>query len=137
MLNSTAELGYRLPAVTANSPLSPHARTRTRCCLTGQRGNQPVTGNSPPSPRSVTILRHCRCIDCGKFSRDEAGECFCSEYIGGTKVTWMTGERTCDPPPEAWHYCSCYDGPQISKDVWVWHHDQGEQSHAGSDSESD
>jgi hypothetical protein len=67
----------------------------------------------------VTILRHCRCIDCRKFSH-VAQDYFCSEYIGGTKVVWATGRRECAPPPEAWHYCSHYDGPQVSKDVWVW-----------------
>jgi hypothetical protein len=78
----------------------------------------------------VTILRHCRCIDCRKFFRDVHGEYFCQDYIGGTKITWGTGERKCEPPPEAWHYCSMYDGPQISKDVWVWKRQQEGENHA-------
>ena len=68
---------------------------------------------------TTAALRHCRCIDCRNFSR-VGQDYFCSHYIGGTKVTWATGKRECDPPPEAWHYCACYDGPQVSKDVWVW-----------------
>ena len=79
-----------------------------------------VIGNQSFASTDGTILRHCRCMDCRKFFSDRAGECFCREYIGGTKVTWATGKRECDPPPDAWHYCSDYDGPQISTDVWVW-----------------
>jgi hypothetical protein len=75
-------------------------------------------GASTPAG-SVVILKHGRCQDCRRF-RCVGGEYFCSEYIGGTKIMWLTGKRECDPPPEAWHYCSHYDGPQISKDVWVW-----------------
>jgi hypothetical protein len=67
----------------------------------------------------VTILRHCRCIDCQKFMQ-AGGMYFCQDYIGGTAIVWATGKRVCDPPPGAWHYCSCYDGPQISTDIWVW-----------------
>ena len=71
------------------------------------------------APRNVTLLRHCRCQDCLKFSH--AGSTyFCRDYIGGTAIVWATGERFCDPPPDAWHYCAGYNGPQVSKDVWVW-----------------
>ena len=83
---------------------------------------RPVTGapgESVPPPVPATILRHCRCSDCLNFSC-VAGEHFCSEHIGGTAVVWATGERFCDPPPNAWHYCARYRGPQISKDVFVW-----------------
>jgi hypothetical protein len=58
-------------------------------------------------------------MDCPSFS-NVGDEHFCSEYIGGTKVTWATGNREFDPPPDAWHYCSDYHGPQTSTDVWVW-----------------
>jgi hypothetical protein len=58
-------------------------------------------------------------MDCRNFSQIN-GECFCSEFIGGTKVTWATGKWECNPPPEAWHYCSHYEGPQISKAIWLW-----------------
>jgi hypothetical protein len=58
-------------------------------------------------------------MDCRNFS--QVGQDYlCSEYIGGMSVVWATGKRECDPPPDAWHYCSHYNGPQISKDVWVW-----------------
>jgi hypothetical protein len=72
-----------------------------------------------PPPTDVVVLKHCRCMDCRNFSK-VGGDYFCSEYIGGTSVVWATGKRQCDPPPEAWHYCACYHGPQISKDVWMW-----------------
>ena len=75
--------------------------------------------NRVPPPGPATMLRHCRCMDCLSFSC-VAGEYFCSEYIGGTAVVWATGERFCDPPPDAWHYCARYRGPQVSKDVFVW-----------------
>jgi hypothetical protein len=67
----------------------------------------------------VTVLRHCRCLDCRKLYRAE-GEFFCRDGIGGTATVLGTGERICDPPPEAWHYCAGYHGPQISKDLWLW-----------------
>jgi len=74
----------------------------------------------PPAPASnVTILRHCRCRDCRKFSK-VGSEYFCQDHIGGTAVVWATGERVCDPPPDAWHYCAGYGGPLVSKDVWTW-----------------
>lgn len=41
------------------------------------------------------------------------------KHIGGTAVVPATGERFCDPPPEAWQYCARYRGPQISRDVRV------------------
>jgi hypothetical protein len=84
-----------------------------------KRGNQVVTGNRSAPPTGVTILKHCRCIDCLNFSK-VAGEYFCTEHIGGTKVSWATSNHECDPPPHTWHYCSHYTGPQISRDVWVW-----------------
>ena len=72
-----------------------------------------------PPPRPVTLLKHCRCIDCRHFHR-VAGEYYCTQYVGGTKVVWATGERSCDPAPDVWHYCAFYYGPQISKDIWAW-----------------
>ena len=74
--------------------------------------------SAPPSP-DVVVLKHCRCMDCRKFSQ-AGSDYFCDEHMGGTAIVWSTGKRTCDPPPDVWQYCACYDGPQISKDVWVW-----------------
>lgn len=71
-------------------------------------------------PGAVTLLKHCRCMDCRRFHEDIHGEFFCESYIGGTRVEWATGKRYCDPPADAWHYCADYHGPQISKDVWAW-----------------
>jgi hypothetical protein len=86
-------------------------------------GESPESPESPEShsapPLNVTLLKHCRCMDCHNFSR--VGEDYvCTEDIGGTKVRWWGGQHECDPPPAAWHYCTCYDGPQISTDVWPW-----------------
>jgi len=64
-------------------------------------------------------LKHCRCVDCLNFSK-AGSDYFCTEYIGGTAIVWATGQRICEPPPDAWHYCVCYRGPQISKDIWLW-----------------
>ena len=120
MTSDTVAMSYRLPVVTTFTPLSPPARARARDgAYTPKPGNQPVTSNSVAPPVDVTILRHCRCVDCEKFFRDGLGESFCAEGIGGTKVCWGTGERVCDPPAESWHYCACYSGPQISKDIYV------------------
>jgi len=96
-------------------------RAHARKAQTGKACSATDDGVSPCRPPSVdvTILKHCRCIDCRKFSKVE-GEYCCRDGIGGTKVVWGTGERICDPPPEAWHYCAGYHGPQISRDVWVW-----------------
>ena len=106
--------GYRFP------PLSVHARAHARDgAYMSKPGNRVVTGNRPVPSTNVTVLKHCRCIDCRNFSR-LAGEYHCTEYIGGTKVVWATGRRYCDPPPDEWHYCAFYNGPQVSKDVWVW-----------------
>jgi hypothetical protein len=105
--------GYRI------SPIDRHPARARDCAYTPKPGNQVVTGNSAPPSSDVTILRHCRCMDCTRFSK-VGGEYFCSEYISGTSVVWATGKRECDPPSDAWHYCSRYDGPQISTDVWVW-----------------
>jgi len=96
-----------------------------------QRAHKPLTAKGrcatdsdvapvPTAPLArVTVLRHCRCIDCLNLS-NVAGEYFCSELIGGTKARWSDGNRQCDPPPDAWHYCARYRGPQVSKGVLVW-----------------
>jgi len=94
-----------------------HARTRAREV---KRGREPLQTPQPlRAPGQATILRHCRCAECLNFSQI-GDEHFCSEYIGGASVVWATGERLCDPVPDAWHYCARYRGPQASKDVWVW-----------------
>ncbi len=111
-----------LPPVTGISGISAYARARARVGI--NRENPVTPGNA------VTLLRHCRCLDCRKFSK-VGGDYFCSEYIGGTSVVWVTGQRVCDPPPDAWHYCACYDGPQISRDVWVWPRSKKEPAPGG------
>lgn len=94
-----------------------HARARE-----GEIGGRtPSTSrtSSDAPPATVILLRHCRCVDCRKFS-EWYGDYLCADGIGGTKVIWATGRRVCEPVPDAWHYCAGYHGPQISKDVWVW-----------------
>jgi hypothetical protein len=95
-----------------------HARTRA--------GEQKVdtgplqTPQPLRAPGAVTLLKHCRCMDCRRFYKAMGGEFYCESCIGGTRIEWATGKRYCDPPPDAWHYCADYHGPQISKDVWAW-----------------
>ena len=84
-------------------------------------GDSSDTGESHAAPSlKVTVLKHCRCIDCRKFHADGCGNYYCDSHIGGTSVVWATGNRECDPPPGAWHYCADYHGPQLSPDVWAW-----------------
>lgn len=123
----------RTPQQGCASKLLTHARsghTPQRCqegTLGGGYGARVTECDPyPPTPGMATILRHCRCMDCRHFGRC-GDEYTCSHDIGGTKVVWATGQHVCDPPPQAWHYCSHYHGPQISTDVWVWRRGQGEK----------
>ena len=72
-----------------------------------------------PDGGGVVLLKHCRCKDCRQFFTNRRGEPVCWVGIGGTWTTWGTGQRFCATPPDVWHYCSAYDGPQISPDVWA------------------
>lgn len=131
-----------LPAVTGFRVLSPYTRAREAHIpenrVTGGNAVTPpesVPGRSAGTvsrpPRSnVTILRFCRCRDCRRFFRDDWGQQVCERGIGGTKITWGSGTRRCDPPPDAWHYCAGYSGPAISKDIWVWTYTHGGENHA-------
>ena len=103
------------------------ARTRARGAQSGNRPMQPTQPMHALPSSSVTVLKHCRCMDCRYFHR-MAGEYYCTEYVGGTKVRWIDGYRQCAPPPDAWHYCAFYHGPQISKDIWIWKYQKGEAS---------
>ena len=99
-----------------------HTRARARTRAGEQRVDTGPLQTPQPlrAPGAVTLLKHCRCMDCRRLHEDMNGEFFCESYIGGTRVEWATGKRYCDPPPDAWHYCADYHGPQISKDVWAW-----------------
>ena len=97
-----------------------HARAHTRA-REQQVDAGPVQTPQPLHvPGAVTLLKHCRCMDCRRFYKAMGGEFYCESYIGGTRIEWATGKRYCDPLPDAWHYCADYHGPQISKDVWPW-----------------
>lgn len=86
----------------------------------------PVQPVAPvPPPPSATILRHCRCQDCMLW---HARDGYCRElgfrryvprheYHPAMQQFW-TDIGTIRP--DEWHYCAYYDGPQVSKDVWVW-----------------
>jgi len=111
-----ARIRTRVRARARDARTRDSAYTPNTCCATANG----VAPAAPAPPASVTVLRHCRCIDCRKFSQDAAGEYFCEDRIGGVAIVWPTGRRICEPPPDAWHYCAGYDGPQISKDVFVW-----------------
>ena len=95
-----------------------HAPAHAREQQVDAKPLQPVQPLQAPGP--VTLLKHCRCMDCRRFYKAVDGEFYCESYIGGTRIEWATGKRSCDPPPDAWHYCADYHGPQISKDVWAW-----------------
>ncbi len=95
------------------------ARAHARGAQSGDKPLQPMQPMRAPLPGFVTVLKHCRCQDCRHF-HCVAGEYYCTEHVGGTKVRWSDGYRQCDPPPDAWHYCALYHGPQISRDVWAW-----------------
>ena len=114
----TCESGESLSLLHTCAGARAHARARAEKAGTGDSQDSRV---SQPAPSlNVTLLKHCRCMDCRRFHQDARGEFFCESYIGGTRVEWATGKRYCDPPPDAWHYCADYHGPQISKDVWAW-----------------
>lgn len=105
-----------VPDSFTHTPAHTHTRAREQQVDAG-----PVQTPRPlHMPGPVTLLKHCRCMDCRRFYKDASGEFYCESYIGGTRIEWATGKRSCDPPPDAWHYCADYHGPQISKDVWAW-----------------
>ena len=62
-------------------------------------------------PLNMTVLKLGRCTDCKRFSQAQGGDHVCASMIGGTRVNWGTGVCTCEPQPEAWHYCRDYIGP--------------------------
>ena len=94
-------------------------RTRTRVEVNPEKGAtkpQPATGRNSrliPPPARVTILRHCRCIDCEQWIKHPYNACEHGLISNGVK-------DKPEYPADAWHYCALYDGPQISKDVFVW-----------------
>ena len=65
-----------------------------------------------PTPRPATILKYCRCVDCRHWVETYIKTYRCRELI-----------PTCGPADQ-WHWCTCYSGPQISKDVYVWKYDR-------------
>ena len=59
-------------------------------------------------PTRVTVLRHCRCLDCRRLDRNEGG----CEIPGRNDA------------PGKWGFCAGYDGPPISRDVLVFRHER-------------
>jgi len=66
----------------------------------------------PPSLH-VILLRHCRCQDCRHLLKGLRPNSLSGSQCG-------RGMLVAEESVEAWHYCAEYDGPQVSKDVWVW-----------------
>lgn len=88
-----------------------HARART--VAIGENTSQTYRPNFP-LPADVTLLKHCRCADCGR-SRAPAGSSLACPL-----------PCVCRPQPDEWHCCAEYHGPQISQDVWAWPRRRGE-----------
>ena len=117
-----AVTGYR--SVTTFSTLSP-TRVRARDSgYTPNPGNQVVTGNRPVPPRRVTILMHCRCQDCRHWISEPHSECAHGIIRNGLS-------EQPEYPPDTWHYCALYHGPQISRDVWVLPKTPRQAAHVG------
>lgn len=82
--------------------------------------------NPQEIPFDVIVLWHCRCADCGHW-QPAYGRCFIhgfrrymppSDY---RKWARQFGQDTAGTVnPDQWIWCVGYDGPQISKDVWLW-----------------
>lgn len=92
----------------AQSPQGP----RRRECRCASESVKTLTPDRVNQEQPVPLSRFCR-----KLHAEEAGGFWCESYIGGTAVVWATGKRYCDPP-DAWHYCAYYHGPQISTDMF-------------------
>jgi hypothetical protein len=79
-------------------------------------GDSPESGDSHAAPSlAVTILKHCRCIDCRHWIRAPYSMCRHGVIVNGVGAAL-------EYPPDAWHYCALYHGPQASPDVWAWPH---------------
>lgn len=63
------------------------------------------SGSTGRMPGRVTILKHCRCIDCRHWTG------------------WCRALVPASEPPEQWHWCARYSGPRISKQVFIWQYD--------------
>jgi len=64
-------------------------------------------------PLDVTVLRHCRCIDCRNWIGPPYSEC--SQGIIRNGLVLRP-----EFPADGWHYCARYRGLQVSKDVWLF-----------------
>jgi len=90
-----------------------HTHAGARGAERSERDSVVSRDSAPAPPRNVTVLKHCRCIDCRCWIGEPYNECEHGIIRNGCK---MPPEL----PAEAWHYCALYHGPQISKDVLVW-----------------
>lgn len=61
----------------------------------------------------MTILKHCRCQDCGRWIQPPYSMCRLGIIVNGLK-------STPEFPADAWHWCARYNGPPRSTDVWEW-----------------
>lgn len=85
----------------------------------------PVAMPAKPMADAGTVLRHCRCIDCRHWDH-RIGLCWelglrryvsKDQYPPPMQRFWTNAGMI---QPDQWHFCGCYQGPQLSKDVWVW-----------------
>ena len=66
---------------------------------------EPTNGQSSSAPGELV---EARCIDCRNWIETRIKTYLCQKLIpvSGT--------------PYQWHWCACYRGPQISKEIYVW-----------------
>ena len=97
-------------------------------------GHAPLQSSRPPpkervvaapAPMPATVLRHCRCQDCGHWAATQraCGVLPFRRFIPREDVPALIRRFWTDlgmVDPGEWHYCACYHGPQVSKDVWEW-----------------
>jgi len=90
---------------------TPYARENhgiEKTYIAGGKPDSPDSADSqgrmprPCPARSVTILRHCRCVDCRLWT------------LGRCPLGTDDANR--------WLYCAEYNGPRTSRDVLVWPH---------------
>lgn len=91
----------------------------------GNRVAESQTRKNPPPAPSATILRLCRCGDCRRWDH-QYGHCpelGLRAYVPRENVHPAMRQFWTDLATirlDEWHYCKFYDGPAVSKDVWVW-----------------
>ena len=68
-------------------------------------------------PFNVTVLKCCRCRDCRRWN---GKACRLGIIVNGARAWGGEVAKWAGYPADAWHYCAAYDGPQLSKDAYLW-----------------